>query len=379
MNLEGEIGADVAWDGGAVARVDLRSTRPDVAATVLEGRGAAEAIALVGRLFPLCGRAQGVVAALACEAARGEQARPVDLASRARIVDAEHASELLWHELLDAPLLLGEPGLARELGAARRALDLAIARGGDALAHGAGTRGWPDEVVETAARHVFGAPPAQWLRRWSDAPDEWARAASTPAARVLATAEASAEALGSVAPRFLPALDEGVATRSLAPAMDADPHFARAPCWEGLPAETGPTVALARHGWVAARLREGRLVAARLGARLIALAELLGAAPRAAPFGSAQVRRNDGIAWGDTARGTLVHRVGLAGGRVERWRIVAPTDWNFHPQGALAQGLRALRPASAARLERLCALVVHSLDPCVACSVKVTRVRPADA
>ncbi|MBK6630066.1 MAG: nickel-dependent hydrogenase large subunit [Betaproteobacteria bacterium] len=61
----------------------------------------------------------------------------------------------------------------------------------------------------------------------------------------------------------------------------------------------------------------------------------------------------------ETARGTLLHQVTLAGDHVAHYRIVAPTEWNFHPRGAFRArpaglpgeerdgGARRRRPAGA--------------------------------
>ena len=45
--------------------------------------------------------------------------------------------------------------------------------------------------------------------------------------------------------------------------------------------------------------------------------------------------------------GRLIHAVEIADGVVKRYRILAPTEWNFHPQGAAAKGLH-----QASRLRR---------------------------
>ena len=54
--------------------------------------------------------------------------------------------------------------------------------------------------------------------------------------------------------------------------------------------------------------------------------------------------------WVETARGLLVYRVGAdaddgspAGPRLRALQVLAPTDWNFHAQGVLAE---ALQPVS---------------------------------
>ncbi|HRQ82334.1 MAG TPA: nickel-dependent hydrogenase large subunit, partial [Azospirillaceae bacterium] len=67
----------------------------------------------------------------------------------------------------------------------------------------------------------------------------------------------------------------------------------------------------------------------------------------------------------------LAHWVRLEQGRIADWRAVAPTEWNFHPQGALAQALTGLPagPELKAAAERL----VCALDPCVPWRVEITQ------
>ena len=71
-----------------------------------------------------------------------------------------------------------------------------------------------------------------------------------------------------------------------------------------------------------------------------------------------------------TARGMLLHHVRIESGRVAEYWIVAPTEWNFHPQGALT-GLIGLREGNAARLTETAMLFVLSLDPCVEFEIEV--------
>ena len=79
-----------------------------------------------------------------------------------------------------------------------------------------------------------------------------------------------------------------------------------------------------------------------------------------------------GIAWVDNARGLLVHRVAIdPGSRVRDWRIVAPTEWNFHPAGALVAELVGAVVADAQHARRLAQRAVQALDPCVACEVEL--------
>ncbi len=82
----------------------------------------------------------------------------------------------------------------------------------------------------------------------------------------------------------------------------------------------------------------------------------------------------DGVGLGQVqaARGLLVHRVAIRAGRVADYRILAPTEWNFHPQGAAAQGLATLPDADDETLQRIGGLFVTALDPCVAYDLRIT-------
>jgi len=202
------------------------------------------------------------------------------------------------------------------------------------------------------------------------------------------------------------AADQGLAATPLLPPLDncavwspaqcaalaqrafADANFSAQPTWQGGAAETG---AIARQQaqpllaeWIA---RRGRGQGARLLARLIELAELPSRLKlRSGAVANADVQAkvktntkaftlddNVGLSLVETSRGVLMHCVRLADGKVADYRIVAPTEWNFHPAGPLQQAL-ALLPADAdivARAQAIC----QSLDPCVAFEIDVVDLR----
>jgi len=74
-----------------------------------------------------------------------------------------------------------------------------------------------------------------------------------------------------------------------------------------------------------------------------------------------------------TARGVLLHLARIDDDRIDDYRIVAPTDWNFHPDGALARGLFGLEADDAAALVQRAGLAALALDPCVAFRIEVAR------
>lgn len=73
----------------------------------------------------------------------------------------------------------------------------------------------------------------------------------------------------------------------------------------------------------------------------------------------------------EAARGFLWHRVEMEQEYIKRYQILAPTEWNFHPAGALYRGLHGLRFPAKTPLHKLTSMITTALDPCVACTVEV--------
>jgi hypothetical protein len=225
-------------------------------------------------------------------------------------------------------------------------------------------------------RRVFGEPLSCWRARLGFAQlADWAADGRSVAARVFARLVAGEGAFGAGMARTLPAMD-GEQARALAAALAADETFSLYPVLDGQPMETGARARMGAHAGVAEAWRRGDGVSARFAARLVELAEMawqwMSGDLAQHWAGACPVDDGIGIAWAETARGRLVHGVRLApDGRVADYRIVAPTEWNFHPRGALAQGLLGVAALDADAARRRTWLMVQALDPCVACEIEV--------
>jgi hypothetical protein len=369
--IEGELRLRACWDGRSVTALEVASSRPRFARALLRGRAPADAVAMLPRLYAICGRAQGIAAALAVEAAAGEPADEDRAAARRRAVEAEVVGETLWRALVDWPRLLGEPVRAAELARARAALEAAPGE--------AATRVLAAEVAESS---VFGGPAAGWLGMASlNEAERWAGRASTPAARWISrlSRQADPQAASLAASlAWTPPADARLAA-TLARAMDARPDFESAPDLDGTPAETGALARCRSHAPAAAAIAASRRVLARGLARLAELAILTSAPTPTQPAGAAgecgavQLAPGDGLGWVETARGLLVHRARIADGRIDDYRVLAPTEWNFHPKGPLPRSVIGLAGADEAGLLEAIGLAVQALDPCVAFRVEVDR------
>ncbi|MCU0702263.1 MAG: nickel-dependent hydrogenase large subunit, partial [Myxococcaceae bacterium] len=73
----------------------------------------------------------------------------------------------------------------------------------------------------------------------------------------------------------------------------------------------------------------------------------------------------------ETSRGPLIHAVDVEEGRVVAWRVVAPTEWTFHPRGAVREALVGMSAPDVQSAQQAARFVVTVLDPCVEFTVSM--------
>jgi uptake hydrogenase large subunit len=355
---EGEIRVGIVWDGRDVRSVEIDSTRPHVAGRVLAGQDARAAAKTVALLFSICRRSQAIASALACAAARGVEPKADEFRAHARAVTMEVVEEYSWRALVDWPRALGEPANLRALAEIRQALDAAR----DEI---------PGPGRALVEQHVLGTTAERLLAQDFHGFERWLRRGDTTAARLLAGICRTEPRLGASEVTLMPCLHRDALLRDVGAAVGCDERFARTPQWNGQPAETGALARLGQDTTVSGLIaRFGRGALARFAARLRELAAFL-TGSMTSPLGAVALGPGRGLGWVENARGLLVHYVALDGQRIETYRIVAPTEWNFHPRGALARGLEAAPVESESDLRYRAMILVQSLDPCVAANVEV--------
>ena len=331
----------------------IASSRKALAGLLLRGQPPQMAAARLPQLYALCGQSHRITASLAIDCALGlrRAATPDEVASLRLETAREHVRRI-W---LDWPRWLGGVDGAPHMRHLLACPWLQPAQSGDALA-------W----LEAA---VLRMPAGAWLACWQRDPAGWlgewaARAASLPA-QLLRTVECEAAQLPGGAPALLEHGD-AAALRRLGQALAGASDFAQAPSCDGQVRETGVSSRLSHvlplcSPWL------------RLGARIAELARLAlagqdgGASPLA--LGAVDLGQGSALAWSEMARGVLLHWVRLErrDGRtvIGDYRVVAPTEWNFHPRGAVAQALSGMAPVANARDWRRIGILAAAYDPCI--------------
>ena len=366
------------------------------AARLFVGKPIDQVLTTIPLLYGVCATAQSAAAVQAAEQALGRSADQRQQRARAMLVLIETAREHLVRVLMGWCQWLGEqPSVEalRIVGRLKPAWTSTLYPDGDGFRPGGGNlaldagrlRDMITELTDLLEAHILGLDSAVWLRRMdADALVRWADTGGTCAARLLGKIlEQGRGGLGRSGVSFLGAVDPVEVAQRL-DRQDAD-GFIAAPVWRGEPCDTG---ALARerdapllrsltarygNGLVtrqAARLSE----LTRLPGRLRCLLSTMTSDP--GPSGAALARQDApaaidqrGLGIVEAARGLLVHRLELDGDRVRGYRILAPTEWNFHADGALAQGLRGLEADD--DLSGLVRLLVDAIDPCVGYQLEI--------
>ena len=365
MTVEGAIAVRISVEAGHVLRAEVVSTRLVNAAAALAGRPAPEVQHLVPLLFPVCGVAQGVACTRAIEAARGQPAETKLETAREIACLAEAVVSHVWQMAVTWPEAAGTPTeieRVRKVRHASAALHSAI---------------FEDKGTDALRSSIAGAEAREACAVLERVTSELTAGESVLARRV-ADEWREGFGRGSVVTRAVATLDLATVGARLA----ADPTFSDHPELGG-PIDVSAfarqrqsaTIAdlEAEHGRglltrLAARVLEARAAVARLDARLD---ELL-TATEGGGNGHAHAASpgpGEGLGTADTARGPLVYRITLQSDLVDDVRVVAPTDWTFHPRGALAHGLEGA--VATPTLERDAGWFLVALDPCVPWKVEV--------
>lgn len=380
--IEGDLSVGILVVDATVADVRLRSTRTTGIGAMLTGRPMGESLSLVPMLFSLCGIAQGVAAANACESAAGVIPSAAQRAAREILILGEMADSHGWQVALEWPRLGGgcpDHGLLLPLRKATSAIAPALYPARDWTRPGGGML-LPDggklsdarlHLSEAIDRLIGGG-----FSRLQDANDlqEWSQRHDNPASQLIARIIADDMAgFGRSGIAALPDLPPGWFAEHLTSA----PDFSQLPHFEGKPAETGAAHRIASTPLLAdLKRRHGNGLLTRFAAKLVELASL--PARLAALSGLLSPERpgemppepsGSGVGLADTARGRLAHWIALDRGIVRDFRTVAPNEWNFHPQGALVRGLVGLPACD--DLRRRVDLLIAALDPCVPCRVVI--------
>jgi hypothetical protein len=360
----GKLQLSILWDGNSVLGVGVKSTRHE-AYRLLKGRLPDNAVQLLPMLYSVCGKAQQAAAIAAVSAAQGFTWAQNSILERS--VACEAMQEHLWRLLLDWPNLQGLQADQQQFVRWHGALNEIAAGRGDAA-----------NLSLELHRVLLGMGHEEWKQFDCHAKlSEWQKAGQGWLAPVLAALDLKENKLDFVGEPAAGALMPTWTASDVLQIFGShlNHEFAAMPQYDGKPIETG-TLTQNQHTPLlqdVLRKRPSRLLA-RVIARLVDLldsAEVLTHENISGRVQGVVAPNATGLSVVRTARGMLLHYVRIEAERVAEYLTVAPTEWNFHPQGALANGLTGLKENDAERLMETVKHFVLSLDPCVEYEIEI--------
>jgi len=395
--IEGRIDIDLYPSHKKGERVRLSSSRPVHAARILLGKTPQQALDIIPLLFNICGTAQSHAALNAIESALESsppgQAAHADELARRLLVNIETCKEHMLRLFLDWPSLFylehnndQLPWLSSLVAHFRNALY----RDGQAFTLDRQLQPQIDtldrllaELDDYLQQHVFGITPDDWLDSITDIGGlhDWALHGDTIAARSIATICDKGWA------------SQGLSDCALLPPMsaqqlqqlfdDAAEDFIAAPRWQGRCHETSPLSRQFDQPLIQALHQEfDNTLITRWLARLVELAsiprqlqhirrQLTDAPADALRQGEIAHHTCGGLSQVEAARGRLIHRVQIEDDLISRYQILAPTEWNFHPQGLVRQSLDSISVGDRNGLGTLAHIVINAIDPCVGYELRI--------
>ena len=360
---------------GAPLPLALQSSRRDWAPKLAVGRPAAALPGLMASVFNLCSHAHRMCAQLALTAAQPGVQGALPTKQIAQRLRTETAQEHVRRIGLDWPRLLGTDALGTPHSHANEAAEAHTALQRCPLLAASGPADpWP-AMLRWLQNDLLHMPAATWLAQWQAGGGAWLLAWASAHNGWLATLVRGAREFDDAQPlnpvNALRLHAQAADMRALAATLCSQPGFAMSPQWQGACAYTGSWSRL-----YSPAVKQPLTPWALLGSRVAELVRLClpdeGPAQGAGilAFGALQTGEQKGLAWVEMARGLLVHRVELnatgAATTVRACNVLAPTEWNFHPQGVVAQHIARLgADEPAAVIDRRVRLLMAAFDPCV--------------
>lgn len=384
MTLAGSVHITLSHQAGQVREVAAGVARPDAAAKLLTGKTPQQVLDTVPIIFSLCANAQAHAASLALHKALKLELSPEIDAAQHLLVHVETLREHAWRILLDWPQLLGHNPDKASVTALLKfdgVLKQNLFKQGAAFKFDSAieldrAKVWQliSQLKTLLERAVFNSRLSTFLALATERQlQHWLEQNDSCPARLLSLLyESGWQAIGRNSLTCLPLLTAEELNRTMEQAGLRD--FVRTPRWQGHCYENSLLNRQLANPLIAdlsSRYGNGLLV--RLVARLVEVAaipeqlrsllEQISACPSSHPTQT----RSDGIglAQAQAARGLLIHRVELVQGQVCDYKVVAPTEWNFQPDGLAVASLKQLQADSVEQLTQQAVLLINAIDPCV--------------
>jgi len=341
--------------------VDIDLARPNIAQRMLVGQSPQQAITRINQLMTVCQHAQTAAAKLAL----GYQLT----AEEAQNIEYENIEQGFWRLIIDLPKSFGvELSLENFIG-----LRKAIAQ--------------QDRVnIIIFAKQLFLQICQLESQEFTSLTEEqflnWLASVVSPMSSFLKQVSQLVVKDNCVHFSMLTSFTNDALFAKISEHLLADEEYCQRPHLDSKSFETGSLSLISSHSLVNIFTDMG--VAGRFASRLLYIAQKINKledeSTKVNVFGTyipsthqqtnPHIKQNEvdngsQLAWVQTARGLLIHLANIQQGEISQYSIIAPTEWNFHPEGALTKILINSSYNSQQAARESARLAVLALDPCI--------------
>lgn len=401
MGIEGFLDIQLTMNKSVISDVEIQSSRPVYASQVFIDKSVNDSLSMLPLLFSICGVAQACAGIRACEQALGLQVSAHVEQVRDKLVNMETLREHLWRIILDWPNFIDKYALNKQLANKKiHAQDMSeilkcqqnyrklLTSGSNPFlleqdissfsTENSAKNSQPiKQLHQLLEKSIFAMSPAKWLEMDTiEKLQYWFESSETIAANLLKQIHQNEwQSLGhntieGLFTSTIEALDSEVLDLAALSEKFENNNFVKHPQWQNTCYETNSltrtdSVLLQnlQHHW-------GNGLMSRLVARLTEMAQiaqnLLDDVDK--PIQTISLKKSeldgDGIGIVSAARGLLIHHVSIEQSQIKKYQILAPTEWNFHPQGVVTQSLIGLQ-GDTEQINTQADLLINAIDPCV--------------
>lgn len=357
MSLQGQLTIELHIEsqanGFSINNIAIELNRPIIAEKMLVNQKTQTALERISHMMTVCQHAQLVATKIALK-------KPITPSDIQGIV-YENIEQLLWRLLIDLPKVCHLDVDLSHFIALRQAIKQAS----------------EIKIIQRLANSVFNQVCQSNAQEFSEFDveqfNQWLATSGSLMAQCLVQVKKhfpSQEKANSI--NVLEPTTEQLST--LATLLASNKQYSQTPTIANKAAETGCYAKSVHSPLFESFITLGTV--GRYAARLIELAKLI--SELAQQIESAQLVgeiENDQyqLAWVQTARGLLVHKVQMQSELIKHYDILAPTEWNFHPEGALKSMLVGKSFSTETEAINAAKLMVIILDPCIEFSIGVSH------
>jgi len=380
--IEGRITIKVDRHRPDFERVFISSSRPLQACEIFIGKTPEQVLAIIPMMYNICGHAQSRASLAAFQSCLNVTEDPKAEIARELLLLTEIAKEHLMRIFLDWPRLFNSllknknlpfiNQLSKQFQSTLFVQGKAFSLNSQLEIDQTTLNIQIDMLEQYLAQHVYGCSTQEWLNIHDvEVLNHWANTTTTiPANTIKSVFDNNWQTIGKADSTHLAKMNEDLLIEHL-DSSDSS-QFIASPTWLGDCCETSSFSRQYHHPLIQNVFSNyNNSLLTRITSRLVELAsipqqltELSNKLTQQHPTMTRTVKPK-GLSTVETARGRLVHRIKLEDGIISHYKILAPTEWNFHPKGVVNAMLANLQVTDPSEFETLAHILINAIDPCV--------------